>query len=146
MADFTAEMRPHLEDALEPGEALEGVCAAAQQSAFKGRALALGVTDRRLLLLPLDRRGRPTGEVIPLRPDEIAAADAEGAGGGWASVGPAIMDSAAITLRLRTAGGDKYKLNLMRGTGILGKLGGGEGQREGIEALGRWFERFAGPR
>jgi hypothetical protein len=140
MADFTAVMRPHLEGALESGETLEGVCAAAQQSTFKGRALALGVTDRRLMLLPLDRRGKPTGEVIPLSPDDIAAADAQGAGGGWAEVGPAILDAAAVTLRLRTTSGDKYKLNLMRGTGILGKLGGGEGQREGMDALGRWFE------
>jgi hypothetical protein len=146
MPDFASTLRPHLEGVLESGEALEGVCAAVQQSAFKGRSLAIGVTDRRLLLAPLDRRGRPSGEVISILPEEIASAKAEGAGGGWASVGPAILDSAAVTLQLRTTGGDKYKLSLMRGTGILGKPGGGEGQREGLEALGRWLERFAQPR
>jgi hypothetical protein len=145
MADFASTLRPHLESALQSGETLEGVCAAVQQSAFKGRSLALGVTDRRLLVAPLDRRGRPSGEVISILPEEIASAKAEGAGGGWASVGPAILDSAALTLQLRTTGGDKYKLNLMRGTGILGKLGGGEGQREGMDALAGWFERFAQP-
>jgi hypothetical protein len=146
MAEFASVMRPHLEGALEPGETLEGICAAAQQSAFKGRSLALGVTDRRLLLAPLDRRGRPAGEVIAIRPEEIADAKAEGAGGGWANVAPAVMESAAVTLQLKTTVGEKYKLNMMRGTGVFGKLGGGESQREGIEALGHWFERFAGDR
>ena len=140
MPDFAAVMRPHLETALESGETLEGICAAAQQSAFKGRSLAIGVTDRRLLLAPQDRRGRPTGELISIHPAAIAEARAGGAGGGWASVGPAIMDSAAITLQLRTTDGQKYKLNLMRGAGVLGKLGGGESQRKGIEALAAWFE------
>ena len=143
MPDFASVVRPALEGALESGETLEGICAAAQQSAFKGRPLALGVTDRRLLLAPQDRRGRPTGEVISIRPDEITAAKAGGAGGGWASVGPAIMDSAAVTLELRMADGEKYKLNLMRGTGVFGKLGGGDAQRKGVEALAGWFQRFA---
>ena len=140
MPDFAEVMRPHLEGALDPGETLEGVCAAAQQSAFKGRALALGVTDRRLLILPLDRRGRPTDEVVAIGPDEIASVKAQGAGGGWANVAPAVMSSGAVTIELRTTRGEKYKLNLMRGTGVFGKLGGGEPQRQGIEALGLWFE------
>jgi len=143
MAEFASVLRPHLEGALDSGETLEGVCAATQQSAFKGRSLAIGVTDRRLLLAPLDRRGRPTDEMITILPEEIASAKARGAGGGWASVVPAVMESAAVTLQLKTKTGEKYKLHLMRGTGIFGKLGGGEAQREGIEALGRWFGRFA---
>ena len=140
MADFESLMRPHLERALEPPESLEGICAAVQQSALRGRAIAVGVTDRRLLLAPLDRRGRPAGEIISIPPEEIASARAGGAGGGWANVAPMIMDSAAVTLQLKTTGGEKYKLNLMRGTGVFGKLGGGESQREGLEALSRWFE------
>jgi hypothetical protein len=50
------------------------------------------------------------------------------------------MSSGAVTIELRTTRGEKYKLNLMRGTGVFGKLGGGEPQRQGIEALGLWFE------
>jgi hypothetical protein len=142
MPDFASTVRPALEEALEPGETLEGICAAAQQSAFRGRSLALGITDRRLLLAPLDRRGRPTAEVISIRPDEITSAKAGGAGGGWASVGPAILDAAAVTLELRTES-EKHKLNLMRGGGVFGKLGGGDAQREGVEALAAWFQRFA---
>ncbi len=140
MSDFSSVMRPHLERALDAGETLEGLCAAAQQSAFKGRALAIGVTDRRLLLAPMDRRGRPTEEVISILPEQIASAKARGAGGGWASVVPEVMSSAAITLQLKTTDGEKYKLNLMRGTGIFGKLGGGEDQQQGIDALGGWFD------
>jgi len=146
MPDFESLVRPHLEGALESGETLEGICAAAQQSALRGRSVALGVTDGRLLFAPLDRRGRPDGEVISIRPEEVASAKAGGAGGGWANVAPAIMDSAAVTLQLKTTAGEKYKLNIMRGTGVFGKLGGGESQRAGLEALSRWFSRFAGDR
>jgi hypothetical protein len=146
MADFESLMRPHLEEALDPGESLEGICAGAQQSTFKGRSVALGVTDRRLLLAPLDRRGRPAGDIVSIRPEEIESAKAGGAGGGWVNVAPAILDSAAVTLQLKTTGGEKQKLSMMRGAGVFGKLGGGEAQREGLEALARWFARFAGNR
>jgi hypothetical protein len=143
MADFEEVMRPHLDGALEAGETLEGICAVAQQSTFRGRSLALGVTDRRLLLVPLDRKGRLGEEVVAIPPERVASAQAQGAGGGWVEVGPAILDSAAITLKLRTTDGQTYRLSMMRGTGLFGRLGGGESQREGIEALGRGFERFA---
>ena len=49
------------------------------------------------------------------------------------------MDGVAVTLKLRTTDGEKLKLMLMRGTGPLGGLGGGETQRQGVEALGTWF-------
>jgi hypothetical protein len=141
--DIDSNYRPRLERLLEPGEELRGLCIATQQSTFKGRAVALGVTDRRLLLQPLDRRGDPKDEAESLPPERIASADVEGAGGGWAEVGPAILDSAAVTLKLRTTDGEKLKLMMMRGTGALGRLGGGESQRDGLTALGRWFEEIA---
>ena len=58
------------------------------------------------------------------------------------------MDHAAVKLRLRLADGEKLNLMLMRGEGALGlgKLGGGEGQRRGVEALAAWFERAAAAR
>jgi hypothetical protein len=48
---------------------------------------------------------------------------------------------AAVTLKLRTADGTKRKLMMMRGEGpgALGRLAGGDGQRQGIEALPGWF-------
>ena len=113
---------------------------------FKGGAVALGVTDRRLLVQPLNRRGDPEGEALALEPGDIAEAKAEGAGGGWAQVGAAILDETAVKLTLTTTAGEKLKLMLMRaeGGGLMAALGGGEGQRLGLEALGRWFERAAG--
>jgi hypothetical protein len=140
--DVDSKYRPHLARLLEPGEQLRGLCIATQQSTFKGRAVALGVTDRRLLLQPLDRRGDPKGDPESLPPERIGSAEAEGAGGGWANVGPAILDGAAVTLKLRTTDGQKLKLMMMRGTGALGRLGGGEAQRDGLSALGRWFEEI----
>jgi hypothetical protein len=60
--DFHTKVRPHLEQLLEPGETLEDFCAATQQSAFRGGMVALAVTDRRLVVQPLDRRATPKGE------------------------------------------------------------------------------------
>lgn len=147
MGDFDAKLRPQLESLLGPGEALEGICAASQQKGlFSGGAVALGVTDRRLLVQPLSRRGDPEGEATSLEPGDIVEARAEGAGGGWAEVGAALMDEHAVKLTLKTTAGEKLKLMLMRaeGGGLMAALGGGEGQRRGVEALGRWFERAAG--
>lgn len=87
----------------------------------------------------LERDAEPTS----LPPERIASADTEGAGGGWAEIGAAIMDEAAVTLRLRTTDGERLKLTMMRGTGPLGGLGGGEDQRSGIEALSAWFGEHA---
>jgi hypothetical protein len=142
MADFDSKLRPALEGLLEGGEELRGICAASQQSTFKGRSVALGVTEQRLIVQPLDRRGNPDGEPISLPPERIASAKAGGAGGGWLSVGNVILDQSAIKLELRTTDGEKLKLMLMHGgEGILGKVAGGEGQAEGIAALAEWFKR-----
>ncbi len=144
MAELGDKLRAALEPALEPGETLRGSCVASQQSMFKGRQVAIGVTDARLIVQGMTRRFEPDGEPISLPPERIADASAEGAGGGWAQVSAAIMDQAAVTLKLRTADGEKLKLMMMRGTGPLGGLGGGEEQRLGVEALGAWFRERAG--
>ena len=145
MGDFDAKLRPHLAGMLAEGEELEGICACSQQKGlFSGGAVALGVTPGRLIVQPLDRRGNPDGAAESLRPEDIAEAKAEGAGGGWPEVGAAIMDQHAVKLTLRTTAGEKLRLMMMRADGgFMGKLGGGEGQRRGVEALGRWFGRAA---
>jgi hypothetical protein len=98
------------------------------------------VTDQRLLVQPLDRRGSPSGEPVSIRPGDVASAKAGGAGGGWWSVPAGILDHAAVRLEIRTTDGGKLKLMLMRGEGkLLGGLAGGEPQRQGIQALGEWF-------
>lgn len=139
MAELGDKLRTALAPALEPGEELRGVCVATQQSMFKGRMVAIGVTDARLILQGVSRKWEPDGEPISLPPERIADAAVDGAGGGWPQISAAIMDQAAITLKLKTTDGEKLKLMMMRGTGPLGGLGGGEEQRSGLEALGAWF-------
>jgi hypothetical protein len=142
--EFDSVCRPVLEGLLEPGETLQGVIAATRQKAFGGRLYGIGVTDRRLILQPLDRRIEPVGDTVSLPPGQIASAEADGAGGGWWNETAVLMDHAALRLRLRTVNGGKWKLTMMRGgEGGLGRLGGGASQKAGIEALAAWFERRA---
>ena len=51
--------------------------AATVQKTFSGGLFALGVTDRRLLLMPLDRRLQPKGDVRSIAPEDLVAADVE---------------------------------------------------------------------
>ena len=145
MADLETKYRPGLEARLESREELRGVCVASQQKGlFSGGSVAIGVTDRRLLVQSLDRRGNPDGEPLSLTPEQVAEAKAGGAGGGWWTVTTGILDHAAVRLQVRTTDGEKLKLMLMRGEGkLLGKLGGGEPQQQGLEALAEWFSRSA---
>ncbi|MGH2798032.1 MAG: hypothetical protein ACRDLO_12000 [Solirubrobacterales bacterium] len=118
MADLDEKLDEVLAPLLRSGEQLSGACVATQQSMFKGRLVVIGVTDARLILQGMNRKWEPDGEPISLPPERIASADAAGAGGGWAEVGAAIMDSAALTLKLKTTDGEK--LMMMRGTGRSG--------------------------
>ncbi len=101
MADLDVNYRPHLEARLGGGEELRGICVASQRKGlFKGGAVAIGVTDRRLLLQPLDRRGNPDGEALSISPERVADAKARPAGGEWFNVYAGIMDHAAVDLRI----------------------------------------------
>ena len=125
---------------LDPGEELRGVLIATQTSAFKGYPVALATTDRRLLVQKLNRKLQADGPAVAIPPERLAEASAEGAGGGWITINAAIMDGAAVTLRLRTTDGEKFKLMMMRGgSGMFGKLGGGDDQQAGIQALAEWL-------
>ena len=121
--------------------------AATRQSAFRGQLLAVGVTDRRLILQALDRQIEPKDPPLVLEPADIAAAKAQGAGGGWWTPTSEIMDRVASRIDLRTADGQKLKLMMMsgEGPGPLAGLGGGEEQRVGVEQLCGWLaESLAG--
>jgi len=133
------KLRSALAPALDAGEELTGVCVATQVGVFRGRQVAIGVTPGRLLIQGMNRKFEPDGPPLSLPPERLASASADGAGGGWPELGAAIMDNAAVTLKLRTSDGEKLKLTMMRGTGPLGGLGGGEEQRQGVEALGAWL-------
>jgi hypothetical protein len=141
VADLDSKYRAPLTDQLDEGERLRGICLASQQkSLFKGGAVAIGVTDRRLLVQPLDRRGDPDGAAEPIAPEQVESAKAGGAGGGWWTVTTGILDHAAVRLEIRKTDGERLKVMLMRGEGkLFGKLGGGEPQRLGLEALAEWF-------
>ena len=147
MADLDSKYRPVLTEHLDDGEELRGVCVASQQkSMFKGGAVAIGVTDRRLLIQPLDRRGEPDGPAQSIVAEQVASAKAGGAGGGWWSVTTGILDHAAVRLEIKTTDGGKLKVMLMRGEGkLIGKLGGGGPQRLGLDALAEWFRAVEAP-
>ena len=114
--------------------------APAKKGMFAGGAAVIGTTDRRLLVQSLDRRGNADGIAQSIAPADIASAKAGPAGGGWINVDTAILDHAAVRIQIQTNDGEKLKLMLMRGEGkLLGGLGGGEAQRQGLEALAEWF-------
>ena len=142
MPDLDSKYRPHLE--AQAGEELRGLCIASQQKGpFRGGSAVIGVTERCLLIQSLNRRGEPEGAAQSIAREQIASAKAGPAGGGWVNVDSAILDHAAVRLEIRTTDGEKLKLMLMRGEGkLLGKLGGGEAQRQGVEALAEWFSRI----
>jgi hypothetical protein len=140
------KLRPPLERLLEPGEQLVGMCVAVQQGAFRGNQAALGVTDRRLLVQPMDRRFEPKGDLVAIRLGELAEAKAQGMDDQWWNTEVSILGDAALTLRIRTTSGIKLKLHLMRGGDrFLGRMAGGEVQAQGIAALAEWMARQPPP-
>ena len=139
MDELATKLRAAVEPLLSQGEEIRGVCIASQVGMFKGRAVALATTSERLIVQGLDRRLAAKDEPRSLTHADIERASVEGAGGGWAELTAAVMDKAAVKLDLRTTDGEKLKLTLMRGTGPLGGLGGGETQRQGVEALAGYF-------
>ena len=135
MSDDTFETRvtPLLTALLEPGETLRGVAASTYQKTFSGWMVAIGTTDRRLILLGLDRKWQPKGPPQTVSdPAALAAAELDGAGDGWWTTSAAIADWHSLILRVRTDDGEKTKLTLTRG-GM--KLLGGESQEAGVAAL-----------
>jgi hypothetical protein len=134
--DFADRVRPGFESRLEPGEVLNGIAAATFQKTFSGSLYALGVTDHRLLLQPLDRKLQPKGELVSVTHDALESFELDGAGGGWMTAPMAVLDAAALKLDLRTTGGDRFRLTMMRGGSF--PLGG-ESQQEGVLALAEWL-------
>jgi hypothetical protein len=131
--DFATRATPLLAAHLDPGEELRGVVAANAQKTFSATTVALGPTDRRLLVLPVDRKIEPKGPLqVVSAAAALAAAKIDGAGDGWWTATAAIMDSTSLTLRIQTDDGEKLKLMMTRGGS---KLFGGETQRDGVTAL-----------
>jgi hypothetical protein len=144
--DFAERAGRLLRSVLQEGETLQGVIAATHQKTFSGSLFAIGVTDRRLLLQPLDRHLQAKGELRSISPETLQGADLEGAGGDWWTAPAAILDMSALAVTFRTNDGEKLKLLMMKGTGVFGGLGGEESQRDGVMALAGWLQRTLGGR
>ena len=96
-----------------------------------------------MLLQPVDRRMQAKGPAKVITKDTLVGADVDGAGGGWWTAPAVVLDAAAVALTLRMADGEKLKLRMMRGGGVLG---GGPEQAEGMGALVEWMQRNLGDR
>lgn len=112
------------------------MAAATFQKTFSGSLYAVGVTDRRLLLQPLDRHLEPKGALVSVSPGTLESFELDGAGDGWLTAPAAVLDAAALTLKLRTRDGERFKLMMARGGSFPFA---GESQQEGVLALARWL-------
>jgi hypothetical protein len=131
---FVEQVTPLLQSRLDSGEILQGVLAAAEETLFKGGSrFAVGVTDRRMLLQPVDRRQQAKGEVRSISPEMLESVDVRPA--------PAALGASSVVVTFHTTDGQTLRLLVMNGgAGLLGKIGGGEAQREGVQALSAWLQ------
>ena len=136
-SEAALKLEQHMQGLLEPGETLLGVTAAShQKSVFSGGVVNIAVTDRRLIIQPLDRRGKDVkGDPVFLTRDQIAKAKFSRNGGSDPS--GILMSQVAIQVKIKTTGGDKYKFSMMdgQGNGLLGGLSGGPSQATAVQAL-----------
>lgn len=144
---FREKLDAHLSGQLEPGEGIAGVCvASSQKGLFSSGVVALVVTDRRLFVQTLDRRGKvKRDELTTILPGEIESVKAGGVAGAWDDPASMLMDSSTIKLKLRLINGDKHKFTFMDGGGPLGMFAGGDSQREGSAALMAFLGRPGSP-
>jgi hypothetical protein len=98
--------------------------------------VAIVISDDRIVIQGLTRRFEPSGEPLALTPPRIADVRIRGGGSGWATAGAMILDVVSARLDLRTIDGVAVSLTMM--------TAGGDTQRAGVEALGRWFAEHAG--
>jgi hypothetical protein len=147
MPDFGELASATLAPLLAPGEMLRGVSAATHQKTFSGQLYAVGVTDQRLILQPVGRHIEAKGDPLIVTAGTIDQFKLDGAGDGWWTAPMAVLDASALTLDLRIRDGQKLKLMMMRGgSGMMGSLGGGESQQQGVLALAQWLAANAADR
>jgi hypothetical protein len=145
--NFESLARATLQPLIAVGETLNGVAAGVHQKTFGGSMYAIGATDRRLILQPVDRKVQAKGDPLFVTAETIQSVKLEGAGDGWMTAPMAVLDAGSLKLDLRTRDGQHLKLMMMKGgTGLMGALGGGEGQSEGVVALVEWLRNNAPPR
>jgi hypothetical protein len=124
---LTSCVTPHL----EPGEQYRGAVHATQAKTFSAEAFAVGVTDRRLVVVPLDKKMRPSGEpVVSIRPGDIQSSSVWGWEGGARNF---LSMSSGNEIRVE-ANGRKYKWMTLGGTMLENALAG-DAQLDGLAAL-----------
>jgi hypothetical protein len=145
--DFGALSRPTIESRLVPGEALKGVAAAVHQKTFSGQLYAIGVTDQRLILQPVGRHGEAKGEPVLLSHGTADSVELDGAANDWWTAPMAVLNATTLTLKVKTADGQKLKLMMMKGgSRLMGSMSGGKSQEEGVLAIAEWIRAAQGPR
>jgi hypothetical protein len=135
-----AKLTPIGRALLEPGEELRGTLVATEAKTFGGGPRAVVVTNRRLLVQPVDRKWGAKGKPLSLLPGDIAEMRISGLGDHWYNTAISMVANAGFEVRLKTGSGDKLKLMFMGGEGSLfGSAGGGETQARGVAALVEWL-------
>ncbi len=66
-------LRAELDPCLKPGEELIGAIHANQQRKFSANLFAIGVTPDRLIVLPLDRKMKASGDPQSVTRDDITS-------------------------------------------------------------------------
>ncbi len=110
-----ARVRAAIEPSLIAGETLLGSMHASQQSTFSGSMWAIGVTEQRPVLVPLDRKLAPKGAATAVRPSDITKSSIDGWGGGIGHFASDLL-SAKGDLRFDTSA-KKWKLPAIGGMG-----------------------------
>ncbi|MFN3258561.1 MAG: hypothetical protein ACE37B_22995 [Ilumatobacter sp.] len=123
-----------VEDASPANETLIGAVHASMQSAFSVKFLGVGVTEHHLIILPLNKRWKPTDEpALLLRPDDLEIDTLFDRKPGVAGFLALNAEERGTQLRF-SARGKKYKLEVMGGTLVQDALTS-SGQKDGLAAL-----------
>jgi hypothetical protein len=123
-------LEAELEPRLRPGEELIGAILVNQQRKFSANLYAIGVTADRLIVLPLDRKMKASGDPESVTRDDVTGSAIWGWGG---SIKDFLDVSADQELRFETAT-EKYKFMTLGGN-ILENSMSGDGQLRGLDAV-----------
>jgi len=134
MSRMDERLLPLANSLLGEGEAFRGCCVATRVSTFSTAPMVIVVTDSRLIAQQVTRKLEAKGAPLSLPPDAITSASFGDVAGGY-SVASILVDAASLKLVIRTKAGEKLSLTMMTGAT---PFGGGETQRDGVQALVDW--------
>ena len=119
-----ARVRAAIEPFVTPGEELVGCLHATARTTFSGQLYGIGVTNQRLVFVPLDRHMAAKGDAESVAPDDIVRSSVDGFGGGLghllaSDIGEIRIDTAAKKYKLMALGGglDQVLVGEAQGTG-----------------------------